>query len=76
MGLFDAPEKKPEGFILKSEQTVGCFYYVAVLVDKETGANYVLTGTNGEYVTFAPLVGADGKIKVDEIPENLGEKIY
>lgn len=74
MGLFDAPEKKPEHFFVKSEQYIGGLHYVAVLVDKETGVNFVFTG--GDHYSLTPLIGADGKIVVDEIPENLGKKIY
>ena len=76
MGLFSKEEKAPDRFRIKSEQylTGMGMYYTAVVVDNETGVNYVLVG--GDHPTFTPLIGADGKIIVDEIAENLGEKIY
>ncbi len=76
MGLFDKPEKKPERFRVKSEQylTGMGMYYMAVVVDTETGVNYALMG--GDSPSLTPLIGADGKVVVDEIAENLGEKIY
>lgn len=47
------------------------------MVDTETGVNYIFTqaSMNGEF-TITPLLGPDGKVVVDEIAENLGEKIY
>ena len=49
-------------------------YYMAVVVDTETGVNYALMG--GDSPSLTPLIGADGKVIVDEISENLGEKNY
>ncbi|MBO5378641.1 MAG: hypothetical protein J6A41_09630 [Ruminiclostridium sp.] len=76
MGLFDKSEKKPERFRVKSEQylTGMGMYYMAVVVDTETGVNYALMG--GDSPSLTPLIGPDGKVVVDEIAENLGEKIY
>ncbi|MBQ8614555.1 MAG: hypothetical protein IJ416_10105 [Ruminiclostridium sp.] len=76
MGFFDKEEKKPDRFRVKSEQYISGMgmYYMAVVVDSETGVNYVFMG--GESPSLTPLIGADGKIVVDEIAENLGEKIY
>ncbi len=77
MGLFSKEEKKPDRFRIKSEQYLSGMglYYTAVVVDNETGVNYVLIG-GSDHPTFTPLIGADGKIVIDEIAENLGEKIY
>lgn len=75
MGLFDRPEKKPDRFVEKCSQeySLGA---ISVMVDTETGVNYIIgVGMNSE-MTITPLLGADGKIVVDEIAENLGEKIY
>lgn len=76
MGLFDKSEKKPERFRVKSEQylTGMGMYYMAVVVDTETGVNYALMG--GDSPSLTPLIGPDGKVIVDEIGDNLGEKIY
>ena len=76
MGFFDKEEKKPDRFRVKSEQylTGMGMYYTAVVVDTQKGVNYILLG--GDSPTITPLIGADGKIIVDEIAENLGEKIY
>lgn len=76
MGFFDKEEKKPDRFRVKSEQylTGMGMYYTAVVVDAQTGVNYILLG--GDSPTITPLIGADGKIIVDEISENLGEEIY
>ncbi len=72
MGFFDKNagnfEEIPEGFIVKSEQYLdNDTYYLAVLVHKETGVNYLFTG--GESCTIAPMCGADGKIIVDKTDE-------
>ncbi len=76
MGLFSKEEKAPDRFKVKSEQylTGMGMYYMAVVVDTETGVNYALMG--GDSPSLTPLIGADGKVIVDEISENLGEKIY
>lgn len=69
MGLFNKStgdfEEIPEGFIVKSEQYLdNDTYYLAVLVHKETGVNYLFTG--GESCTIAPMIGADGKVVVEK----------
>lgn len=74
MGLFDKEEKVPDRFKVKSSQYIGGLHYVAVVVDTETGINYIFTG--GDNCSMTPMVDAEGKIVVDEIVENLGEKIY
>lgn len=75
MALFGKEEKKPNRFIEKSSQSYS-LGAISVMVDTETGVNYILGyGMNGE-ITIVPLLGADGKVVVDEIAENLGEKIY
>lgn len=73
MGLFNKEEKAPDRFRLKSEQYITGMglYYMAVVVDTETGVNYALMGGDSPSLTL--LVGADGKIIVDKISENLGE---
>ena len=69
MGLFDKAEKKPDRFKVKSEQYITGMgmYYMAVVVDTETGVNYALMG--GDSPSLTPLIGADGKIIVDKIDE-------
>lgn len=76
MGLFDKSEKKPDRFQEKCSQGFG-LGAISVMVDTETGVNYIFTqaSMNGEF-TITPLLGPDGKVVVDEIAENLGEKIY
>lgn len=76
MGLFSKEEKAPDRFKVKSEQYITGMgmYYMAVVVDTETGVNYALMG--GDSPSLTPLVDAEGKIIVDKISENLGEKIY
>lgn len=71
MGLFDKTEKKPDRFKVKSEQYITGMgmYYMAVVVDTETGVNYALMG--GDSPSLTPLIGADGKIIVDKIDENI-----
>lgn len=74
MGLFNLQkEEKPERFIEKSSQYIGDEYYLAVLVDTQTGVNYAFTG--GDTSTLTPLVDKDGKILADEMPKNFGEPI-
>ncbi len=76
MGLFSKEEKKPDRFVEKYSQGYG-LGAISVMVDTETGVNYIFSqaAVNGEF-TIVPLLGADGKVVVDEIAENLGEKIY
>ena len=76
MGLFNKEEKVPDRFRVKSEQylTGMGMYYMAVVVDTETGVNYALMG--GDSPSLTPLIGTDGKVIVDKISDNPGEKIY
>lgn len=76
MGLFNKEEKVPDRFRVKSEQylTGMGMYYMAVVVDTETGVNYALMG--GDSPSLTPLIGADGKVIVDKISDNPGERIY
>lgn len=71
MGLFDKTEKKPDRFKVKSEQYITGMgmYYMAVVVDTETGVNYALMG--GDSPSLTPLIGADGKIIVDKTDANI-----
>ncbi len=76
MGLFSKEEKKPDRFREKCTQSYG-LGAISVMVDTETGVNYIFgySGMEGGFY-IVPLLGPDGKIVVDEISENLGEKIY
>ena len=71
MGLFSKEEKAPDRFKVKSEQYITGMgmYYMAVVVDTETGVNYALMG--GDSPSLTPLVGADGKIIVDKTDANV-----
>ena len=76
MGLFSKEEKKPDRFREKCVQGYG-LGAISVMVDTETGVNYIMGyGTMEGGFMITPLLGADGKVVVDEIPENFGEKIY
>lgn len=75
MGLFSKENKKPDRFVEKCSQGYG-LGAINVMVDTETGVNYFIGyGMNGE-MTIVPLLGSDGKVLVDKIGENLGEKVY
>jgi len=65
MGLFSKEEKKPDRFFEKSSQGYG-LGFISVMVDRETGVNYIFAGTY-EDVSITPLLGPDGKIVVDDI---------
>ena len=71
MGLFSKEEKAPDRFKVKSEQYITGMgmYYMAVVVDTETGVNYALMG--GDSPSLTPLIGADGKIIVDKTDANV-----
>ena len=56
-------EKKEKRFVIKEEQSLG-FGAVYIVVDTQTGVNYLTTvgtGLNG----MTPLLGSDGKVVVD-----------
>ena len=75
MGFFDKAEKKPDRFVEKCSQgyALGA---INVMVDTETGVNYIFSYmTMDGGFTVTPLLGPDGKVVVDKIGENLGEKI-
>lgn len=58
---------KPPRFTEKLSQGM-LFGMLTVLVDRETGVNYIVVGESSPtYIT--PLIGADGKIIVDKIEE-------
>ena len=54
--------KKEERFVLvhKEGSSLAAKGYVYILVDKETGVNYIYN-TNGYSGGITPLLGADGK---------------
>ena len=56
-------EKKEKRFVIKEEQSLG-FGAVYIVVDTQTGVNYLMTvgtGLNG----MTPLLDSDGKVVVD-----------
>ena len=56
-------EKKEKRFVIKEEQSLG-FGAVYIVVDTNTGVNYLTTaetGMNG----MTPLLDSDGKVIVD-----------
>lgn len=58
-------EKKQKRFVIKEEQSLG-FEAIYVLVDNETGVNYLMTvGTGQSGVT--PLLDSDGKVIIDKV---------
>ena len=57
-------EKKEKRFVIKEEQSLG-FGAVYIVVDTQTGVNYLTTvgtGMNG----MTPLLDSDGKVVVDK----------
>lgn len=57
-------EKKQKRFVIKEEQSLG-FGAVYVVVDNETGVNYLMTvGTGQNGVT--PLLDSEGKVIIDK----------
>ncbi len=59
-------ESKKERFIVKEEQFLGMAGLLSVVVDSETGVNYIITG-NGDSVHITPLLDKDGKVMIDDI---------
>ena len=60
-------EKKEKRFTIKEEQSLG-FGAVYVVVDNQTGVNYIMTcgtGMNG----ITPLLDSEGKVVVDNLYE-------
>ena len=57
-------EKKEKRFVIKEEQSLGFGGVVYIVVDTQTGVNYLMTagtGLNG----MTPLLDSDGKVVVD-----------
>lgn len=63
--LREKKEDKKKRFIVKEEQSYG-LGYISVVVDTETGVNYMLVGS-GSSINITPLLDSNGKIIVDEI---------
>lgn len=59
-------ESKKERFIVKEEQFLGMAGLLSVVVDSETGVNYIIT-SNGDSVHITPLLDKDGKVMIDDI---------
>ncbi len=60
-------EKKKERFVIKNEQGLG-LGFIYVIVDTETGVNYLCTGGSSPE-SVIPLLDKDGKVVVDDISE-------
>lgn len=58
-------EKKQKRFIIKEEQGFG-LGFLSVIVDSETGVNYIITGS-GSATHITPLLDKDGKVMIDDI---------
>ena len=56
-------EKKEKRFIIKEEQSIG-FGALYIIVDTQTGVNYLTTFGNG-LNGMTPLLDSDGKVVVD-----------
>lgn len=67
MGIFSKEERKPDRFKEKCRQGYG-LGEISVMVDIETGVNYIFgqLSFDGGF-TITPLLGADGKIVVDDL---------
>ena len=66
-------EKKEKRFITKSTNNLefGSLLNVKVIVDKETGVNYMIVsgdGAGGVQPVVTPLLGPDGKVFIDKLP--------
>ena len=60
-------EKKPKRFIVKEEQSMG-LGAVCILVDTQTGVNYL--NTIGEaYAGLTPLLDENGKVVISPVSE-------
>lgn len=59
-------ESKKERFVVKEEQLLGICGFLSVIVDSETGVNYIVTG-NGDSTHITPLLDKDGKVMIDDI---------
>ena len=74
MGLFDKKEKEQGKFISKGVQTFG-MVNVEIIMDRETGANYVVAQTlNGSSVSITPRLDDVGNPMIDEIEEEDDEE--
>lgn len=68
--MFD--KKKPKRFIVKEEQSLGMTGALQIIVDTQTGVNYLNTigmSVNG----LTPLIGSDGKIIIDPVGDYDGK---
>ena len=74
--MFDKKEKKRARFIVTHEQrlekTLG-LGALQILVDTETGVNYINTVGEG-YSGITPLLGADGRIIVTTVTDDITEE--
>ena len=69
MGLFDKIEKQPDLFVSKGHQGIG-MGYLEVIVDRETGVNYIMASDMGGKCTFiTPRLDDIGNPMIDEIEE-------
>ncbi len=64
-------EKKKERFVTKSEQGIG-LGFIEVIVDTETGVNYLCTG-GATPESIIPLLDKDGKVVIDDISDTTEE---
>ncbi len=64
-------EKKRNRFVSKYDQVLG-LGVLCVIVDTETGVNYICTGSaSPESIT--PLLDKDGKVVIDDISDTTEE---
>lgn len=57
--------KKDKKFYIKSNENLGALGKVIVLVDSETGVNYLQFASAGSSIT--PLLDENGKVIVDKV---------
>lgn len=60
-------EKKEDRFVIKNQQGLG-LGFIYVVIDTETGVNYLCTGGVAPE-SIIPLLDKDGKVVVDNISE-------
>lgn len=63
--LREKKDDRKKRFTVKEEQSYG-LGYISVVVDSETGVNYMLVGS-GSSINITPLLDKNGKIIVDDI---------
>ena len=59
-------ESKKERFVVKLEQFLGMSGFISIIMDSETGVNYIING-NGDSTHITPLLDKDGKVMIDDI---------